>query len=446
MAITPEEAGAIAEEAYIYAYPMLQNYKALFGLALYPASPAYRTPLNRMESDAFLLGPEFKEIVSPNNDTPYTMAVLDLRAEPMVLSVPEIPDKRYYSFQLIDLCTYNFAYIGSRATGFDAGSYLVAGPGWEGDKPEGIDKVLESETDLVFVIGRTQLLDPDDMPNVVAIQEGYKLESLSRFLGREAPPPPEEVEFPLWDEDKVHSPGFIGYLNFLLGWVKPHPDEVKMLERFGRIGIGPGRTFDPEGISPDNLAAIAEGVKSGRSKIEEAVDNLAEKVNGWAMTDSFGTREYMGGDYLLRAAGAMGGLYGNTKIEAFYPTTQFDKDGERLDTSKHKYVVRFEAGQLPPARAFWSVTIYDTSYDGKAGFFVDNPIDRYLINTSTPGFKYGGDGSLEIYIQRDRPQGEKESNWLPGPDMPCYLVMRIYWPEQAAVDGTWQPPPVKRME
>jgi hypothetical protein len=446
MSILPEEARTIAEEAYIYAYPMLQNYRSIFGLALYPASPGYRAPLNQMKSDAFLLGPDFKAVVSPNNDTPYSMAVLDLRAEPMMLSVPEIPDKRYYSFQLIDLYTHNFDYIGSRSTGFGAGSYLIAGPNWEGDKPEGIEKVIKSETDLVFTVGRTQLLGPDDMPNVVAIQEGYKLETLSQFLGEEAPPPPEEVEFPVWDEDGAHSPGFIGYLNFLIDWVKPHPSEAEMMERFGRIGIGPGRPFDPEEISPDILAAIEEGIKSGRSKIEEAVDNIAENVNGWLMTDCFGTREYMGGDYTLRAAGAMGGLYGNTKIEAFYPTTQFDKDGERLDTSKHKYVVRFESGQLPPAKAFWSLTIYDTSYDGKAGFFVANPIDRYLINASTPGLKYGEDGSLEIYIQRDRPEGEKESNWLPGPDMPCYLIMRIYWPEQAALDGTWEPPPVKKVD
>lgn len=446
MSTTPEEAMAIAEEAYIYAYPMLQNYRSIFGMALFPASPAYRAPLNHMKSDARLLGPDFKSVVTPNNDTPYTMAVLDLRAEPMVLSVPEIPDKRYYSFQLIDLFTHNFDYIGSRATGYGAGSYLIARPRWEGNKPKGIDKVIRSETDLVFVIGRTQLLDPDDMPNVAAIQEGYKLEPLSSFLGREAPPPPEEVEFPIWDEGQAHSPEFVGYLNFLLDWVEPHPSEAEMMKRFGHIGIGPGGPFYPGKVSPDILSAIEEGIKSGRSKIEDAVANIGENVNGWMMTDAFGTREYMGGDYLLRAAGAMGGLYGNTKIEAFYPMIMVDEDGERLDTGKHRYVMRFEAGQLPPAKAFWSVTIYDTSYDGKAGFFVDNPIDRYLINDKTQGLMYGDDGSLEICIQRDRPEGQNEANWLPGPDMPCYLVLRVYWPEQAALDGTWEPPPVKRLE
>jgi len=445
MSITPEEARDIAEEAYIYAYPMLQNYRSIFGLALYPESPGYRASLNQLKSDAQLVGPDFKDVVSPNNDTPYFMAILDLRAEPMVLSVPEIPDERYYSFQFVDLYTYNFDYIGSRATGFGAGSYLIAGPQWDGDKPEGIDEIIKSETDLVFMIGRTQLLGPDDMPNVVVLQEGYKLEPLSRFLGREAPPPAENVEFPIWNEESVRSPGFIVYLNFLLGWVEPQPSEAEMMERFSRIGIGPGGPFDPGEISPDILAAIQEGVKSGTSRIEEGVDNLAEKVNGWGMTDCFGPREYLDGDYLLRAGGAMGGLYGNTRIEAFYPLASVDESGDVLDTSRHMYTMRFEAGQLPPARAFWSVTIYDTAYDGKAGFMVANPIDRYLIGAITPNLVYGEDGSLEIYIQRDRPEVEKERNWLPGPDMPCYLILRIYWPEESALDGTWQPPPVKRV-
>ncbi len=180
--------------------------------------------------------------------------------------------------------------------------------------------------------------------------------------------------------------------------------------------------------------------------MESGLVNLSENVNGWSMIDCFGTREYLGGDYMLRASGAMGGLYGNTKIEAFYPVAYLDERGEMLDTSKNRYKIRFEEGQLPPAKAFWSVTIYDTSYDGKAGFLVDNPIDRYLINSSTPDLVYGDDGSLEIYIQRDRPEGEKAKNWLPGPDTPCYLIMRIYWPEQPVLGGTWQPPLVKRVD
>ena len=438
-ALTHDEVAAIAEEAYTFCFPMLMGYRFGFATFLVPSLPSYRGPLNEMHGTAATLDSSFKDVITPNADTPYSMAGLDLRAEPLVLEVPAIAD-RYYVIQFVDLFGTNPHFVGSRATGPAAGTYLLVGPGFSGDIPDGFTDVLRFETDLVFVIGRTQLFGADDLPNVAAIMAGYQLATLSAHQGT-PPVPSEPFDWPIWNDEASRDERFIGYVNRLLTLCQPpHPSEVAMFERFATIGIGAGLAFDAAALDDDHRAAIRAGVDGSRAAMTERVGHLGTTTNGWSAVEALGSREFFDGDYGLRAAGAMAGWGGNDKIEAFYPMCREDADGQPLDGAK-RYTMHLDT--MPPAKAFWSVTIYDTSYDGVAGYLVDNPIDRYLINATTPGLAYGDDGSLTIHIQHDEPAStEGRANWLPAPVGPFYLAMRIYWPEPAALDGTWTPPPV----
>lgn len=439
--ITLQEAQQIAEEAYIYAYPMLDNYKMMFAMAVYEGSPAYEKPFNEFVTVSVLRGPEYTAIVRPNNDTFYSGIWLDLRAEPIVLQVPAVQAPRYYSFQLIDLYTHNFDYIGSRATGFEAGAYLIAGPSWDGEEPEKINKTIRCESNLMIALARTQVFGADDVENVKAIQGQYRATPLSEFLGTDAPPPPAVVDFPFWNPEQVKSAGFIEYLNFLLGQLEPHPSEAEFFERIAKIGIGPDLPFDPGKVDPQMLNAIEAGVTSAAAKIEQAMKALGEEKDGWMLISGvFGTREMLQGKYLTRAAAAAFGLWGNNLEEAFYPECSLDADGEALDTSKHNYVLHFNADQIPPVKAFWSLSMYKLPEQ----LFIQNPINRYVISSITEGLKYAEDGSLTVYLQHESPGADKESNWLPAPDGPFSLQARLYWPKPEALDPLYAPPPVRK--
>jgi hypothetical protein len=439
--LTLDQVAAIVEEAYVFGFPMLMGYRYGFATFIATSLPSYRGPMNEMHGEAVTLDPTFKDVITPNADTPYSMAALDLRAEPVVLEVPEVAD-RYYVMQFEDLYGTNPHYVGSRTTGSQAGTYLITGPGWSGETPEGFDGVLPCETDLVFIIGRTQLFGPEDVARVASIMERYRIRSLSSFRG-EAPPTAAPFDWPVWNDAASRDERFIGYLNALLTWCQPpHPSEVELMARFARVGIGAGLPFDAEGLNDDTRAAMRAGVESARAKIGARAADLGGKVNGWAAVEALGNRDFFAGDYLLRAAGAMAGWGGNDRIEAFYPLAREDREGRPLDGTG-RYLLTLDTP--PPAKAFWSVTMYDTSYDGVAGYLVENPIDRYLINSTTQGLTHGEDGSLTIVMQRGRPDDEREAaNWLPTPDGPFYVAMRIYWPEPAALDGTWEPPPIVR--
>jgi hypothetical protein len=366
---------------------------------------------------------------------------MDLRREPMVLSVPEISDNRYYSFQLVDLYTHNFGYIGTRKTGFGAGDYLIAGPSWKDEKPEGIDKVIRTECDFIIALGRTQVNGPDDADDAKAVMNDYRAAPLSRFLGEAAPPEPEPVDFPAYDPQKAESAAFITYFNFLLGQLEPHPSEAALLEKFTKIGIGPDEPFDVNSLDPEIKAAIEEGVESALVKIEEKSRQLGTEKNGWMLiTGAFGNREEMQGKYLTRAAAAMFGIYGNDLEEAFYPASESDADNEPLDGSKHNYFLHFEEDEIPPVKAFWSLTMYKLPEQ----LFIENEINRYKIGTATEGLSYNEDGSLDIYIQKEHPGPEKESNWLPAHDGKFSLQARLYWPKKEALDPLYVPPAVEK--
>ena len=429
-ALSPAEARAIAKDAWLYAYAPLQGYQTLWNQTQNKAFPGYVGGFDRFRHYSRSATPADKDIVTPNNDTPYSWAWLDLRTEPIVLSLPAVPAPRYYVNQWFDLYTHNFAYTGVRSTGRGAGTYLFAGPHWKGTVPKGITKVFRAETDFVGTLTRTQLNGPDDIPALKAIQAQYVLKPLSRFTGQTAPPPAPSVAWPAWNASKAEGIGFIAYLNALLPFMPAVPSERAMRARFARIGIGPGLPFDPARLDPKLCTALEEGVA-------EASQELKAKAQQQTSSQGFfGTREQLGSDYLTsRSMGAMLGIYGNSSEEAFYATQQTGPDGKVLD-GRRRWVMRFEPGQLPPVTEFWSVTLYKLP----ERLLVENPIQRYSIGDRTSGLKLGTDGSLEIYVQSENPGTDKVSNWLPAPAGPFFFVARLYGPKDPVLKGTWKLP------
>jgi hypothetical protein len=441
------ETKAIAEEGFIYGLPIVMNYAVMYAYSVDPNSGQFKAPFNQIKNEARVYTYEDTAIITPNSDTPYSSVWLDLRAEPIVLSVPAVEKSRYYSVMLCDGNTFNYGYIGSRATGNEAGDYMVVGPNWKGETPRGIKQVFRSTTQFSLAAYRTQLFNPEDMPNVVKIQAGYIAQPLSSYLKQPAPPAAPAINFPKINAQMVKT-GFFEYLDFVLQFAPPGPEEIAIRAKLARIGIGPGKTFDVKDLSLAHKAAVALAMKDGDAKIEGYLAAGQKNVNGWKVGSLFGDRAFYDGNWLKRAAAAKGGIYGNDAIEAMYPMTKTLADGEVLDGSKHNYILTFPAGQLPPVNAFWSVTMYD----GKTQFLIKNSINRYLINSPMmPSMKTGADGSLTLYIQKDSPGADKESNWLPAPDGPIYLVMRLYWPKTTPPsilppgEGTWKPPAVEKV-
>jgi hypothetical protein len=439
------ETKAIAEEGFIYGLPIVMNYAVMYEYAVDKGNPEFKAPFNQIKNEARVFTPKDTAIVTPNSDTPYSFLWMDLRAEPMVLSVPAVEKRRYYAVQLEDGNTFNFGYIGSRATGNDAGDYMVAGPDWKGETPAGIKKVFNSTTQFAIAGYRTQLFGPADMPNVVKVQAGYKVQPLSAYLKQPAPPAAPAIDFPKIDKEMVKT-NFFDYLDFALQFAPAGPEEQAIRAKLATIGIGSGKKFNFKDLSLEHKAEVALGMKEGESKIEKYLTTGEKIINGWKIGAYFGDRAFFNGNWLLRAAGAKAGIYGNDAVEATYPMTKTLANGEELDASKQNYTLSFAKDQYPPVNAFWSVTMYD----GKTQLLVENPLNRYLINSPMmPGMKKNPDGSLTLHIQKDSPGKAKESNWLPAPNGPIYLVMRLYSPKTEAPsilppgEGTWQPPAIE---
>jgi len=446
------ETQAIAKEAYLYGFPMVMNYKTMVQYSVDTENPEYKGPFNQVSCEARLFTPDDKAVVTPNSDTPYCMFWMDLRAEPLVLSVPEMEEERYYSFQLIDLYTHNFAYVGSLTTGSKAGRYLLAGPGWDVKKPAGITDVIRSETDFIFNVTRTQLFGPDDLDKVKEIQSQYALQPLSAYLGEKAPEAPSLPDFPKWVEGSQFDERAFTYLDFAMDLLeKPGAGEEALWKNLARLGIGPGKSFRLDALPKEQVEALKAGVQEGFAKIEAFLAKISS--DPLASGKLFGTRELLNESArknygldkpdMLRSVSAHAGLYGNSAAEAVYPTFFADADGEPLDASKHSYTVTFPKGELPPVKAFWSLTMYD----GKTQLLIENPLDRYLLNSEMmDGFKREADGSMVLYIRKDSPGKDLESNWLPAPDGPFYLTMRLYGPEKVALEGQWTPPKVEKAD
>ncbi len=427
-----------AREAYIYAYPMIQHYATMYKQVGSPNAKEYTGGFGAIRSYAEPSSPANHDIVSLSNDTPYSWLWLDLRAEPWILSVPTMPSDRYYVVQLIDLFTFNFAYVGVRTTGCAAGNFLISGPGWKGSAPSKISQVFESETSIVLALIRTELKGPDDVVNVKAIQGRYKAQPLSSFKGIEAPIPLAPISFIPYDEGNGQSENFIEYLNLLLQFCQPpHESEVALWQSFASLGIGPGLPWNAAAIYPPLLKAIKQGVAEAQALLEDGLPTTLDSDGFSKPLDAsrlFGSRKDMRNDYLKRALGAAKGLYGNSKEEAWYGG--FVGDGNTLGS------LYFSPGHLPPARFFWSFTLYTLPYR----YLYANERERYSIGDRTPNLNFSEDGSLTVYIGHASPGGDKERNWLPAPAGRYSLAARIYGPKAAVLDGSWELPRLRAVD
>lgn len=429
-----DEARQIAQEAYIYGFPMVDNYRIQYSYFVDKTSPEYKGVWNQIHNTARVYTPDDKAIQTPNSDTPYSQLGADLRAEPLVISVPKVEARRYYSAQFIDMYTQNFAYVGSRATGNEAGDFLLAGPDWQGEAPKGIKAVLRSETQFAFVLFRTQLFNAADIANVKKIQAGYRVQPLSKFLGTAPPPPAPEIQFmpPLTPEQQKTSPEFFRLLNFVMQFCPTVPSETTLRERFAKIGIGPGLPLDVAALPAERLAALEGGMADAWKTFNDFKTTQID-TGKRTSAEAFGTREDLHGDTLSRMSGAVLGIYGNTKQEAMYPAYFTDDSGAKLDGSQHAYTLRFAPGQEPPAQAFWSATMYELP----SSLLSKNSLNRYLINsTMLDSLKRDADGGITLYIQHSAPAADKQSNWLPAPNGPFFVAMRLYWPKARGAGRT----------
>lgn len=442
-AVSADEVRAIVRDAYVYGFPMVDSYRIQHAYYVDRGNPEFKAPWNQLVNISRVFTPEDIAVQTPNSDTPYSMLGYDVRAEPLVLTVPAIEEGRYFSLQFIDAYTFNFDYVGSRATGNGGGSFLLVGPGWTGETPPGITKVIRSETELGVIVYRTQLFNPGDIENVKKIQAGYKVQGLSAFLGQPAPAAAPAIDFiaPLTPDEQKDSLEFLNILNFALQFCPTVPAETDLMARFAKAGIGAGRTLDVASLSPELKQAYADGMADGW----RVLDGVMAQVSAGKVTsgDLFGTRDHLNGNYAFRFAAAVLGIYGNSAFEAMYPAYKVDADGHPLDGSKNRYTVHFEAGNHPPVHAFWSVTMYKLP----ESLLYANPINRYLINSPMlPDLKRDADGGLTLYVQNESPGPDKESNWLPAPKGPFWCAMRLYWPKEDALSGAWKQPPLVKAE
>jgi len=434
--VTPEEARQIAKEAYTYANPMVDHYRGLYNYFIDENSSDYKGPWNKVINMARVYTHEDRTIQTANSDTPYSFVAMDLRSEPMVLTLPEIEEGRYYSVQLIDMYTHNFEFIGTRTTGNNGGHFLIAGPGWKSEIPDGIEKLIQSETEWVLAVYRTQLFNPDDLDKVKQIQSEYKLQSLSSFLDLPAPEAAPDIQFiePLTQDEIKTSPKVFEQLNYLLQFCPTHPSEKELMKRFAKLGIGAGKEFKWDSFSPEIQNAIKQGIADSWADFE-ALKSQAE-AGELGSAEIFGTRHHLNNNYSYRMIAAVVGIWGASAEEAIYPTYYVDSENEPLNGA-NKYTLRFEPGQLPPVDAFWSLTMYELP----ASLLVENPLNRYLLNSPMmDDFVFDKDGGLTLYFQHESPGKEKEPNWLPAPKGPFSVVMRLYLPKPETLSGEWVRP------
>lgn len=433
---------AIAKEATVWGFPLVDNYRIQYSYFADRGGPEFKAPWNMIASTARVYTPEDKAIQTPNSDTPYSYIGADLRSEPLVISVPAVEAGRYYSLQFIDQYTFNFAYVGSRATGNEAGNFLLAGPGWKGRKPPGVKSVIRCETDFAFVLYRTQLFEPADIEKVKAIQAGYKVQPLSQFLGKPAPTVAPAIDFPkpLSSEQQRSSVEFFQILSFILQFCPTHASERALRRRFARIGVGPGKALDIAKLAPERRKALEDGMADAWKAF--AAFKASDLDTGKrTAAEGFGTRTFLKNDYMIRMASAALGIYGNSKEEALYPFYYADSAGKPLNGKDGRYTLRFDPKSSFPVNAFWSLTVYELPQS----LLSTNAVNRYLINSPMlPSLKRDPDGLVTLYLQHESPGPDREANWLPVPAGPFWTTLRLYWPKPEALNGRWKQPPLVR--
>jgi hypothetical protein len=440
--ITAEDAHAIGVDAYLYFYPLvLMDVTRKQSTNIEPGKEIGKGPINAFTSVPEYPPADVKLVVRLNFDTLYSVAWLDLTKEPMIVSAPDTGG-RYYLLPMLDMWTDVFASPGWRTTGTQAATYLVTPPGWTGTVPTGMTRI-GATTPFVWIIGRTKTDGPQDYDAVHKIQAGYKVTPLSEW-GK--PPQPVEVKIdptvdmktpPKLQVDTMPADKFFAYAAELLRVIPPHSTDEPMIAQLKKIGIEPGQSFDIDKIDPAVRGALYGAKADAQQLMAWKTPTLARVVNGWQMnTDTMGV---YGNYYLKRAIVAQVGLGANVPEDAIYPFNVADDSGKPLDGA-NAYMLHFDKGNVPPAKAFWSVTLYDSE-----GFQVANPLNRFAVSSWMP-FKYNADGSLDLYFQNESPGADKVANWLPAPKGAFNLTMRIYAPKSEVLTGEWNPPPVKRVE
>ncbi|PCC75180.1 Uncharacterized conserved protein [Nannocystis exedens] len=424
----------VAEQVYTFAYPLVL-------MDVTRQVMTVQTPVHTFQHLRAYPSAKFRDVVSPNADTLYSSAWLDLAREPIVLSIPDM-GKRYWLMPMLDGWTNVFASPGTRTTGNRAQHFAVVGPGWQGQLPEGLVE-LRAPTDMVWIIGRTEVKNPLDTLAVHKLQDQFKLTPLSGWgpmaVAPEPPPPTTGVDVGTPPPQQVFAmppEQFFARLAELLPENPPADADAPMVEKMRELKLVRGEPWSAADLAPAEALALREGVEDARAELAAAARHLpGDRVNGWRIVGDTG--QY-GVDYERRALVAEVGLGANLPQDALYPATSVDGNGQPL-TGAHRYVLHFDRGETPPVHGFWSVTLYDDQH-----YFVDNPLGRHALGSRSK-LRRNKDGSIDLYLQQTSPGQAREANWLPAPAGPFNLVMRLYWPEEPALRGDWVPPPVSRM-
>jgi len=431
---------AYVKQAYLYGYPvvMMEATRKVSTNFEEPVPEKPLAPLNQFGHFRTFPDAGFKDVVKPNCDTYYSLAWLDLAKEPLILTLPDTKG-RYYLLPMLDAYTNVFASPGKRTTGTGPGSFIITGPGFNGSIPSGM-KQIKAPTNLVWILGRTQTNSRQDGETVVkAIQDGFQLTPAGKW-GSSYKAEKQKVDItvknippPVWVEN-LDIEAFMNWLNNLMKHNPPPAMDSVILSKLNEVGIGPGKQFDLavyDAETQEKLKAIPAEI---HQKLREEAGKMGTLENGWNVTRS-GMGAY-GTNYLTRALVALIGLGANLNADACYPNCMIDESGQRLNGSK-KYIMHFDKGQTPPVKAFWSITMY-----GPDELLVSNPINRFAIGDRDK-LKFNKDGSLDIFIQHENPGKDKIANWLPAGEEDFSITMRLYWPKDAFMNGSWKIPPVK---
>jgi hypothetical protein len=439
--VTPEEAKQIAEEAYIYGYPLVTMEMTRRVMTNVNEPEGTRAPMGQFVRMRTYPTAAFRDVTAPNASTLYTTTWLDVSKEPWILSLPEAND-RYYLFPMLDGWTNVFQVPGKRTTGTGPQTYAITGPNWSGNLPEGVTE-YKSPTSLVWVLGRIYCTGtPEDYAAVHKMQDEISVVPLSSY-GKPYTPAAGKVD-PNIDmktavREQVNSLSTEAYFNLLTELMVDNPPakaDDSIVTKMAKIGIIAGEKFSLEKFDEETQKALQDVPKIAFEKIMAQFKSGGTFENGWMFTTKAGV---YGIEYLQRAFVTAIGLGANRPQDAIYPTSEKDAEGNPYDGA-NKYVMHFEKGQMPPAKGFWDLTMYDAEY-----FFVDNPLNRYTLSQRNK-FKENADGSVDFYLQAENPGPGKESNWLPAPKGKFILMLRLYWPSETSpsiLDGSWKIPPVQ---
>jgi hypothetical protein len=419
----------LAERAYLYAYP----------LVLLEATRG-AMPVNRFTHVPQFPRPDSRQVIRPNADTLYSTAWLDLSREPILIQVPDA-NGRFYLLQFMDAWTETFADPGKRTTGTAAAWFAIVGPHWTGRLPDHVTR-LEAPTNIVWLLGRTQTNGAAEYDNVHAFQNGMRIMPLSAY-----PNGAQALGSPLafgsaaggTPPDRVKAMEPLAFFSAFAAALKanpPHAADAPMVRDLATLGLIPGHDLDATTLTADQRRALEEGARAASARIERLVTAVTAATPGWGAFNR--TVGRYGTDYFGRAATARLGLGANPPEDAVYINGAADAEGVPLSGSR-QYRVHFDKAVLPPVHAFWSMTAYDHD-----GYFIPNAINRYAIG-DRDHLRFNADGSLDLFVQSRSPGADRESNWLPCGDGPFNLTIRLYWPDEAIVNGIWRPPALERL-